>query len=148
MSLDVYLERAGVSEPRERIMIRESGGMKEITREEWGKKYPGRVPVIFHDDGLGGTVFEYNVTHNLNTMAREAGIYKHLWRPEEVGATVAVDLIAPLLNGLDALKCDRERFKKLNPENGWGDYEGLVEFVEKYLEACKKYPDATIRVWR
>ena len=144
MSLDVYLKRPGVAEPRDRIMVREDGGMKEVTREEWDKRNPGREPVIFSDDGLGGEVFEYNVTHNLNTMAGEAGIYKHLWRPEEVGAAIGEHLIEPLSKGLALLRSDPERFTKLNPENGWGNYEGLVEFVEKYLEACKEYPEAVI----
>lgn len=30
-------------------------------------------------------VFWANITHNLGRMADEAGIYKHLWRPEEIG---------------------------------------------------------------
>lgn len=66
-------------------------------------------------------VYEANITHNLNTMADEAGIYNHLWRPEEVGARVARDLIKPLSVGLALLLSDPERFKKINPENGWGD---------------------------
>ena len=32
--------------------------------------------------------------------------------------------------------------------NGWGMYEHFVPFVEKYLEACKEYPDAVIEVSR
>lgn len=34
-----------------------------------------------------------NITHNLNSMAGAAGIYQHLWRPEEVGVTKARQLI-------------------------------------------------------
>lgn len=30
-----------------------------------------------------------NITHNLGRMAKEAGIYQHLWRPEEIGVTKA-----------------------------------------------------------
>lgn len=148
MSLDVYLERPGVAEARDQILIREDGRLKEITREEWDRRHPGREPVIFHDDGLDGYIFSRNITHNLTRMANEAGIYEHLWRPEEVGATVGADLIEPLCGGLALLKSDPERFRKLNPSNGWGDYKGLVEFVEEYLEACKKYPEATIRTHR
>lgn len=94
------------------------------------------------------TVFEYNITHNLNVMADQAGIYKYLWRPEEVGITHANQLIEPLKNGLELLKKDPERFKEFNPGNGWGDYDALVKFVELYLEACIYNPDAKIGVSR
>ncbi len=93
-------------------------------------------------------VFEGNVTHNLGGMASEAGIYKHLWRPDEIKITKAEQLIEPLTVGLLLLISNPERFKKLNPDNGWGDYEGLVEFVRSYLKACKENPDAEIRVSR
>lgn len=93
-------------------------------------------------------VYSDNITHNLNSMAGEAGIYKHLWRPEEVGISKAYQLIQPLSDGLALLKSDPERFKKFNPENGWGNYDGLVEFASKYLAACKQWPNAQVRVSR
>jgi hypothetical protein len=93
-------------------------------------------------------VFDYNITHNLNTMAEEAGIYKHLWRPDEIDISRAEQLIEPLRAGLDLLESDPERFKKFNPSNGWGNYDGLIRFVEAYLHACEENPDAEIRVSR
>lgn len=93
-------------------------------------------------------VFEANVTHNLAKMAAESGIYGHLWRPEEVGVETAANLIEPLTEGLALLRSDPERFKKLNPSNGWGSYDGFVSWVERYLEACKENPDAKVSVWR
>ena len=93
-------------------------------------------------------VYSANITHNLNVMAEEAGIYKYLWRPEELGITKAIGLIAPLNQGLSLLKSGPERFKEFNPENGWGNYENLIEFVEDYIVACMDNPDATIRISR
>lgn len=93
-------------------------------------------------------VFDANITHNLNTMAEEAGIYKHLWRPEELDITIAAQLIEPLEIGLQRLKDTPEYFKQFNPENGWGTYDGFVSWVEKYLEACKENPDAEISISR
>lgn len=93
-------------------------------------------------------VFDYNITHNLGAMAGEAGIYKHLWRPEELGITKAAQLIDPLAAGLALLQSDPERFRKLNPSNGWGSYEGLVFFVASYLEACREYPDGDVSACR
>ena len=94
------------------------------------------------------SVFERNITHNLNRMADEAGIYGVIWRPEENGIETAAQLIEPLQTGLALLKDEPDRFKALNPPNGWGKYEGLVSFVEAYLAACIANPDATIEASR
>ena len=93
-------------------------------------------------------VFTDNVTHNLNEMATEACLYSVLWRPEELDIEFANELITPLQKGLDLLLANPEQFKKFNPVNGWGDYEGLVEFVRNYLDACRQFPNANVRVWR
>jgi hypothetical protein len=89
-----------------------------------------------------------NITHNLGAMAREAGIYMHLWRPDDIGISKAFELIGPLKDGLKILKRDPERFKKLNAENGWGTYEQFVPFVEEYLRACVDNPDAKVSISR
>ena len=93
-------------------------------------------------------VYSSNITHNLNQMAKEAGIYQHLWRPEELNITKAFDLIKPLEEGLSFLKSDPARFEKFNSDNGWGLYKNFVPFVENYLNACKENPDAVISISR
>ena len=151
MSLDVYLDvDTPVSQtPSDRIFIRENGSMVELSREEWDQRFPGREPVTVRDEDETTTrVYQANITHNLNRMADAAGIYKPLWRPDELEITRAEELIEPLSSGLEALKSNPERFEELNPENGWGTYEGLVQFVENYLGACRQYPQATVSVWR
>lgn len=92
--------------------------------------------------------YSANITHNLGPMARAAGIYKHLWRPDEIGLTRAEELIAPLTGGLIALVMEPEKFKAHNAENGWGKWEHFIRFVAEYREACVADPEATIRVCR
>lgn len=94
------------------------------------------------------TVYDANITHNLGRMAEAAGIYQHLWRPEELKITKASQLIAPLTIGLMVLKSDPAAFSRFNSENGWGMYEHFVPFVEGYLNACKENPDATVHASR
>ncbi len=89
-------------------------------------------------------VFSANITHNLGQMAREAGVYQVLWRPEESGCATAADAIPILREGLARLKADPTHFSQFNPENGWGDYSGFVQFVERALAACERNPDATM----
>ena len=93
-------------------------------------------------------VYWANITHNLGQMAKEAGIYMHLWRPDELGLTQAGELIEPLRAGLALLKADPERFEKHNSPNGWGLYKNFVPFVENYLAACEETPGAAIYVSR
>lgn len=94
------------------------------------------------------TVYDSNITHNLGAMAHEAGIYKHLWRPEELGITKAAQLIEPLTAGLALMKADPARFKQHDAANGWGVYAQFVPWIEQYLAACVENPDADVRVSR
>jgi hypothetical protein len=91
-------------------------------------------------------VYTANITHNLNKMAEEVGLYTYLWRPEELGITKAGELIIPLMEGLRELLENKDYLMTLSPQNGWGDYEGLVNFVTKYLVACINNPSADITV--
>lgn len=90
------------------------------------------------------TVYSANITHNLGKMAREAGIYQHLWQPSEIGVQWAADLIEPLTAGLRLLESDPDRFRRFDAPNGWGRYENFVEFVRDYLEACKNHRNAAV----
>jgi hypothetical protein len=95
-----------------------------------------------------------NITHNLNTMAAECHVgdgltlYNVLWRPDEHGLKFARDLTKYLEEGYMNLDSHAEKFRKFNPENGWGSYEGLVKFVYNYWQACLKYPDSEVRISR
>jgi len=107
-----------------------------------------RFYLEYEEDGNDIEVFERNITHNLNTMADKAGIYKALWRPEEIEAKTAKDITPLLEKGLKKLKAKPDYFEKFNASNGWGMYEHFVPFVEECLDACKQYPNAKICVSR
>ncbi len=125
MSLDVYLEG-----PEQEV---------ECTCKDCEHRHTRKTRERYYDA---------NITHNLGRMAREAGIYEVLWRPEELEITTAWQLIAPLAAGLEKLRADPEKFSAFNASNGWGMYEHFVPFVAKYLDACIKNPDASVSVSR
>jgi hypothetical protein len=100
------------------------------------------------EDDKGNMLYSSNITHNLGPMAREAGIYACLWRPDENGITKASQIIEPLQNGLMLLVLDPQRFKQLDSPNGWGKWEHFLPFCAEYLRACKEHPDANVRVSR
>ena len=115
--------------------------------------YLNRKRYLSYDEGKTYTeddeqVYWANITHNLGEMADKAGIYKALWRPEEIGAKYAKDIIEIVEKGLADLKARPEYFEQFNSPNGWGMYEHFVPFVAEYLEALKEYPHAKIEVSR
>jgi hypothetical protein len=147
MSLDVSLvAKTPVKKSGTGVFVREDGRNVELTQEQIAAKFPGAE--VSPREYKTNEVFEYNITHNLGRMAQKADLYSALWRPDEIGCKYAKDITGMLERGLKRLKKDPEGFKKLNPENGWGSYEGLVTFVELYLNACMEYPDAEIEVSR
>jgi hypothetical protein len=100
------------------------------------------------------SVFSLNITHNLGKMASKVilstgqTLYDILWRPDENGYYNAEDISELLYEGLHILISSPEEYKKYNPENGWGEYDGLVQFVKDYHMACIEYPSSELRVSR
>jgi len=100
------------------------------------------------------SVFNLNITHNLGKMAGEVllsngkTLYDVLWRPDEHGYYNGEDISNLLDEGFNILLSDPVKFKVFNPENGWGDYDGLVNFVYAYRNACWDNPDAELRISR
>lgn len=113
-------------------------------------------------------IFHSNITHDLNVMAKEAGIYEALWRPYQLDSYYDLDendykgqgkfeqscivkahQIIPLIEkGLTDLKARPDYFKQFSAENGWGTYEQFIPWIEEYLKALKENPDAFVEVDR
>jgi hypothetical protein len=100
------------------------------------------------------SVYDGNITHNLGKMAGEVKVsngltlYDILWRPDEHDLKFAREISELLNEGWNILLSEPEHYKQWDPENGWGSYEGLVDFVYKYRNACWDNPDAELRVSR
>jgi hypothetical protein len=100
------------------------------------------------------SVYDNNITHNLSKMASEVklsnglSLYDVLWRPDEHELELAEDIAELLDEGWNILLSEPDRFKQLNPENGWGNYDNLCKFVYEYRTACWNEPNATIEVCR
>lgn len=96
------------------------------------------------DDYEDAKLSAFNITHNLNNMAKAVGLYDVLWNPEESGITVASQMILPLEEGIKELEASPDKYKAYNPPNGWGSYENFVSFCKSVLQKCWEYPDAVI----
>ena len=89
-------------------------------------------------------VFNYNFTHNIKPMAKEAGI-DILWDWDLVGKK-AWYLIDKLEMALDKMSARPEHYKQFDSANGWGTYKDFVPWLEKLLKACHEYPQAVITI--
>lgn len=126
MSLHVYLHAQGVS-------------TEDCVCESCGDT---------HKHSYNAELYCSNITNNLVEMAVACNLYTYLWKPEELGYTLARELIAPLELGLEKLYDEPQKYRKMNPSNGWGSYDILMRFTQHYLYACVKHPDAIVSVCR
>ena len=94
----------------------------------------------------GELLYESNITHNLNQMAKAAGVYDCLWNPKETGITHARQIIEPLSVGTAKLATQKRVFEEFNSPNGWGMWEHFLPFCADYLQACRDHPDALVKV--
>ena len=98
--------------------------------------------------GKGEYVYSCNITHNLGPMAKEAGMYYCLWRPDEINVKCAKEIVKTLEFGLRMMLQNPDVYRKLDAPNGWGTYNDFIPWLQEYIEACRNYPDATIEVSR
>lgn len=90
-------------------------------------------------------VFWQNITHNVLPMWRLAGCCDALY---ESHGLLAGGLVPTLERAAVKMEACPDEFKNMNPENGWGSYEGALKFLQDVLAACREHPKATVRISR
>lgn len=90
------------------------------------------------------TVYEVgNYTSNVSGMWTQALNDRALYEFDGMAATEAV----PLLDaGIAAMEADPAGFRELNPANGWGRYEGALDYLRRLRAGCVEHPKTVIRV--
>ena len=82
-------------------------------------------------------------TDNLTPMWRLAGVVDGVTRElDGVRADVLADRAA---RGLMRAVSNPASFKALNPENGWGDFEGFIEILSHTAIVCAENREAIVR---
>lgn len=151
MSLDITLYRIRAIELDKPIVVYTSGtnavnGMKvdAMSIDDWNELIPRCIPSLaqIHRMMEVREVFHDHAPSSLAKMAKECGLYSPLWEPGDVRVGGLIDYIA---GGLRFLKSAPGKFRTFEPDDSFGDYETLVAFTERVLEACRKYPDAFIK---
>jgi hypothetical protein len=139
MGLDIYFYKTGVDIQKNRDDISDAYRRLQTIKDEMER---------LENDSVDADLFSIGITHNLNEMAKAIGLYKILWRPEEVGITVASQMISPLEDGIKELEVNPDKYKAYNAPNGFGNYDDLMKFCKSLLRKCRKFPDAVIEASR
>lgn len=82
-------------------------------------------------------------TYNLAPMWRLAEIDWDALEGKD-GETVGPRIKA----AAERMRAEPEKFKALNPPNGWGDYDGLLAVLDDIVTACARSPQLVLRLWR
>ena len=91
------------------------------------------------------TVTSQNITHNVSPMWVKAGCFDALY---ESNGKLASWSLPALEAAIIAMKADPDGFRALNPANGWGSYEGALEWLEKWTKNVREKPELKIVVSR
>lgn len=133
MSLDFY-----VHVPEYRAYVRRNGKTEAMAfeNEECECKHVG------------------NITHNLKVMAEHVPVsdtltlYNVLWRPDESGLNTTDDILEYVTTGVKYMIDHKEDLLQYNPDNGWGDYDELLDFAKRVGSACLFNPNCKIEANR
>ena len=89
-------------------------------------------------------LYSSNYTGNVWPMWEMSGCGDALY---ESDGKLASEIIPDLEHALPHMKANPDDYRALNPSNGWGNYEGAMDFVAQLLTACKEHPKASVWVW-
>jgi hypothetical protein len=84
-----------------------------------------------------------NYTSNVFPMWVEALNGKSL---REYHGAPCSEAAGPLADGVKRMEVDPDKYREMNPPNGWGDYEGALRYLRKLAEACAEHAKCTIYV--
>lgn len=95
------------------------------------------------DTGAGNTVEAYwrNMTSNVAGMWCDAGADLR-----EMKGRCAAECVPLLTAAIDKMVADPARYRAMEPSNGWGTYEGTLEFLRALRDAMQDHPATTVRV--
>lgn len=110
---------------------------------------------VMIDDGNETKDYFINITHNLNVMAEHVPIgnvnlYKVLWRGDELEDPIVKgkQFEDYLYDGISYLIRCKPILLEYNPENGWGNYDSLLQFTKDCLALSIQHPNADVRFSR
>ena len=83
----------------------------------------------------------WNYTHNTSRMVYAILRRRETWWGRLNGMT-GLEAQAYLGRIIDSLAADPDKFRAMNPENGWGDYDSFLNVLMEMRAAACKFPSA------
>ena len=112
---------------------------------DWYARTPGCEGCGCEGHDLGS----WNLTYNLSPMLRAAGfpgwseVVGNDLDPLPTGKRVA-EVMAEVVS---ELRADPDKYRELNPPNGWGDYDGAVKTLSDCVAVLREHPGAVVTSW-
>lgn len=84
-----------------------------------------------------------NYTWNCSMMLVKATGGKSL---NKFSGMFCADVIVELGKAIKEIKNNYEEYSKMNPENGWGDIDSWLRFLDNIVDECKNNTKCKLRV--
>lgn len=85
----------------------------------------------------------HNMTSNVAPMWRLAGADLAEFEDRQAG-----DCLPLLEAAIAEMNANPDKYRPLNPSNGWGSYESCLKFLGELRDEFARHPKATVQVWR
>jgi len=90
------------------------------------------------------SIRDWNYTYNVSPMFREAfDCLDGIRMLDGMSAPVAAKW---LQIAVSAMRADPEKYRAMNPPNGWGSYEGVLKLLEEMLAECEGRTRCVVQV--
>ena len=89
-------------------------------------------------------IYDTNITYNLADMYYKCiDKDKGLKKLDGMNCKEALPIIN---NAIQDMLNNADEYRKLNPKNGWGSYEGLLSRLQEMRNCCENNPDGIIDI--
>ena len=88
---------------------------------------------------------DWNYTHNVNPMWRQLF---GMTLGDLLAGKRAGDTLLALQVGAAVMERDIERYRAMNPPNGWGDADTALVSLQRLVLWCEQHPNAKWWVWQ
>lgn len=96
--------------------------------------------------GRGDEELNFNYTYNVSQMWYK--IYPEDEGMVQIDGMTGEEAYPKIRKAIVEMINLEDRMKALEPENGWGSYEGFLKFLWDISEACTECPNSVWRAWR
>lgn len=102
---------------------------------------------IYLDIDTGGT--EPTTVHTVGNYTTNVA---PMWRTAlghplyELHGRNAADAVPVLDTAIAAMQANPDGYRAMNPSNGWGDYDGALDYLQRLRAGCAAHPKTSIYV--